>query len=442
MSRARTSSSALSRSKPSAARDTAACNPGVSRPLRKILGPGLITGASDDDPSGIATYSQVGAQFGYGLLWTLLFTYPLMAAIQEISGRMGSVTGRGIAGNLRREYPPLLGYVLVALLSVANTINLGADVGAMGAALQLLIAGPAWAYVCFFGLLSVLLAVFVRYTRYASLLKWLCLSLLSYVVCVFVVEVSWPQVVRGLLRPTLTVHADYVMAIVAVFGTTISPYLFFWQAQQEVEEGDPRGNGGRRRKSGHAEFKRIRLDTLVGMGLSNVVAICIIIAAAATLHPQGVTTIESAAQAAEALRRLAGPLTFVVFALGIIGTGLLTLPVLAASAAYAVGELLSWPVGLRQRPGGAKAFYAVIAVATLLGCLLNFTSVNPMRALYWSAVLNGVVAVPVMFAMMHMSARAAVMGSATLPRGLAWLGWAATAVMALTVIAMALSALR
>jgi Mn2+/Fe2+ NRAMP family transporter len=248
-------------------------------------------------------------------------------------------------------------------------------------------------------------------------------------------------VLHGFLHLSLSADADYVMAVVAVFGTTISPYLFFWQAQQEVEDGLQRG-GNQPRPTPRADFSRIHLDTLVGMGLSNLVAVCIVITAAATLHAQGITTIESAAQAAEALRKLAGPFTFAVFALGIIGTGLLTLPVLAASAAYAVGELLAWPVGLAQRPGGAKAFYAVVAAATALGCLLNFTSINPVRALYWSAVLNGVVAVPVMFAMMHMSSRATVMGQARLPRGLALLGWAATTVMGLTVVAMGVSALR
>ncbi|HEY2200890.1 MAG TPA: divalent metal cation transporter, partial [Solirubrobacteraceae bacterium] len=356
--------------------------------LRELFGPGLITGASDDDPSGIATYSQAGAQFGYGLLWTLIVTYPLMVAIQEISARLGHVTGRGIAGNLQRHYSPALARGLVGLLALANVVNLGADVGAMGAALRLLWGGPVLLYVAAFALVSVLVEIFTSYARYAALLKWLCLSLLSYVVCVFVVDVSWHDVVHSLLPPRLTAQSQYLMAIVAVFGTTISPYLFFWQAQQEVEE----RAAGRASRGESSEFTRIRLDTVIGMAVSNLIAVCILVTAGATLHRHGLTTIESAAQAAEALRAVAGRFAFAVFSLGIIGTGLLTLPVLAASAAYAVGELFSWPVGLNHRPGRAKAFYGAVAVATLLGGALNFSPVNPIRALYWSAVLNGVVA--------------------------------------------------
>jgi NRAMP (natural resistance-associated macrophage protein)-like metal ion transporter len=394
----------------------------------------LIAGASDDDPSGIATYSQAGAQFGYGLLWTLVVTYPLMVAIQEISARLGHVTGHGIAGNLQRHYPRALARTLVGLLALANIVNLGADIGAMGAAVRLLCGGPVLLYVALFALVSVLLEVFTTYARYAAILKWLCLSLLSYVLCVFLVDVSWQEVAVALVRPQLSAQRDYLMAIVAVFGTTISPYLFFWQAQQEVEERETH----RTRAAAPAEFRRIRLDTLIGMGLSNIIALCIIITAGATLHRHGLTTIESAAQAAEALRAVAGRFAFAIFALGIIGTGMLTVPVLAASAAYAVGELLSWPVGLNRRPARARSFYAAVAFATLLGCALNFSPINPMRALYWSAVLNGVVAVPVMLAMMHLSRR----GGTRLPRGLALLGWAATAGMTLAVVGLAFSALR
>jgi NRAMP (natural resistance-associated macrophage protein)-like metal ion transporter len=402
----------------------------------------LIAGASDDDPSGIATYSQVGAQFGYGLLYTLLFTYPLMVAIQEISARIGHVTGRGIAGNLRRHYPPWVARAVVASLAVANIINLGADLGAMGAALKLLAGGPALLYVALFGAASALVEIFTRYARYAALLKWLCLSLLSYVVCVFVVHVSWAQVGRALLRPPFEATPAYITAVVAVLGTTISPYLFFWQAQQEVEDAAQRPERATpTRAETRSQLSRIRLDTLIGMGLSNLIAACIVIAAAATLHPKGILTIESAAQAAEALRGVAGQFTFAVFALGIIGTGLLTVPVLAASAAYALGELLSWRVGLIYRARRAKAFYTAVFVATVIGGALNFTAVNPMRALYWSAVLNGVVAVPVMAAMMHMSSRREVVGAWTLPVGLRVLGWAATGVMGTTVLALLATAL-
>jgi len=405
-----------------------------------ILGPGLVTGASDDDPSGIGTYSQAGAQFGYQLLWTLLLSYPLMVGIQEISARIGRVTGRGIAANLRRHQPAGLARVLVGILAVANIVNLGADLGAMGAALKLLVAGPALLYVCLLGLVCMLLEIFVGYERYASMLRWLCLSLVSYVICALVSNVSWGGVARALVWPELTMHSGYAMAVVAVLGTTISPYLFFWQAQEEVERSrSAPGPVALRRGQAGAEFRRIRLDTWVGMGISNLIAVCIVIATAGALHVRGLTTIETAAQAAEALRHVAGSFTFAVFALGIVGTGLLAVPVLAGSAAYALGEIFSWRVGLAQLPHRAKAFYAAIVVATVLGCAMNFTPINPIRALYWSAVLNGVVAVPVMAAMMRLSTSAAVMGRFVLPRSLRLLGWAATLTMACAVLALLVS---
>lgn len=407
--------------------------------LLQIMGPGLITGASDDDPSGIATYSQVGAQFGYGLAWTLLFSYPLMAAIQEISARIGRVTGFGIAGNLRHHYPGWLSSTIVGLLLIANIINMGADLGAMGAALKLLISGPAHLYVVLFGLCSAALEIFTRYARYISILKWLCLSLFSYVICAFVVHVPWTEVAWAVVWPHLTAKPDYVMAIVAVLGTTISPYLFFWQAEQEVE--DEKEMPGARPlvrapDQARGAFSRIRIDTYLGMALSNVIAFFIVITTAATLHAHGATIIQTSAEAAEALRAVAGRFTFVVFAAGIIGTGMLTLPVLSGSAAYALGELLSWHVGLARRPFRAKAFYAVITVASVIGVGLNFTTIDPVKALYWSAVLNGVVAVPVMIAMMHLSMRRAIMAGFTLPLPLQIFGWIATMVMAVTVGAM------
>jgi NRAMP (natural resistance-associated macrophage protein)-like metal ion transporter len=412
--------------------------PGQSK-LLQIMGPGLITGASDDDPSGIATYSQVGAQFGFGLAWTLVLSYPLMVAIQEISARIGRVTGYGIAGNLRRHYPRGLSGFIVGLLLIANTINLGADLGAMGAALKLLIAGPVLLYVCLFGLFSASLAIFTRYARYVLILKWLCLSLFSYVICAFVVKVPWLSVGWAIIWPPFSLSSDYVMAIVAVLGTTISPYLFFWQAEQEVEDEKERPGARpliRAPEQAASEFARIGLDTYVGMAISNLIAFFIIITTAATLNAHGVTDIQTSAQAAEALRAVAGRFTFVVFAAGIIGTGLLTLPVLSGSAAYAVGELFGWHVGLARAPHRAKAFYAVIAAATAIGAGLNFTAIDPVKALYWSAVLNGVVAVPVMIVMMHLSMRPAIMAGYTLPLPLRLLGWVATAVMAVTVLAM------
>lgn len=410
--------------------------------LLKILGPGLITGASDDDPSGIATYSQVGAQFGYGLAWTLLFSYPLMAAIQEISARIGRVTGFGIAGNLRRHYPNWLTSGIVGALLIANIVNLGADLGAMGAALKLLIHGPVLLYVCLFGLASAALEIFTKYARYVAVLKWLCLSLFSYVVCAFVVQVPWAVVGAATVSPPLSLDPDYLMAIVAVMGTTISPYLFFWQAEQEVEDDKERAGSRplvRAPEQASSAFARIRIDTYLGMAFSNVVAFFIVVTTAATLHANGTTDIQTSAQAAEALRAVAGPFTFALFAAGIIGTGMLTVPVLAGSAAYAIGELFSWHVGLARRPLRAKAFYGVIATAIAVGVGLNFTAIDPVKALYWSAVLNGVVAVPVMVAMMSLSMRPAIMARFTLPLALKVLGWAGTIVMAVTVVAMAVA---
>ena len=407
--------------------------------LMEVLGPGLITGASDDDPSGIATYSQVGAQFGYGIGWTLLVTYPLMCAIQQISAEIGRVTGYGLAGNLRRYYPTSILYGLIGLLIVANTINIGADLGAMGAAVKLLVDGSALLYVGLFAIITVVLEIFVRYSRYVSVLKWLTLSLFAYVATVFVVKVPWAEVGIGLVWPHLSVTGAYLTAVVAVFGTTISPYLFFWQAEEEVEE-QKEGPGKEPlrqapEQAAHA-MSRIRLDTYIGMAFSNIVALFIVITTAATLHASGHTDIQTSAQAAEALRPIAGRFAFTIFALGIIGTGLLALPVLAGSAAYAVGEALQWPVGLARRPFRAKAFYGTIAVATAIGTALNFTSIDPIKALFWSAVINGVVAVPVMVMMMFMAVRGKVMGQFTLSLPLRIMGWLATAVMAAAAVGM------
>jgi NRAMP (natural resistance-associated macrophage protein)-like metal ion transporter len=407
--------------------------------LRDVLGPGLITGASDDDPSGIATYSQAGAQFGYGLGWTLLLTYPLMCAIQMISAQVGRVTGRGLAGNMRRHYPAWLLYPIVGLLIVANTINIGADLGAMGAALNLLVAGPVLLYVAVFSIVIVLLEVFVRYSRYSSILRWLTLSLFAYVATVFAVGVPWGEVARDLVLPHFAWSGSYLTVVVAIFGTTISPYLFFWQAAEEVE--DERENPEARPlvkapEQAPRELARIQLDTIVGMGFSNAIALFIMLTTAATLHAHGVKDIETSSQAAEALRPIAGKLAFAIFALGIVGTGLLAVPVLAGSAAYGVGEALNWRVGLAQRPGRAKAFYITIAVATFVGALLNFTPLDPIKALFWSAVLNGVAAVPIMAMIMLLASRADVMRKFALGIWLKGLGWLATAVMAAAAIGM------
>lgn len=407
--------------------------------ILRYLGPGLITGASDDDPSGIATYSQVGAQFGYGMAWVMLFSYPLMAAIQEISARIGRVTGQGIAGNLRQHYPAWLLQTIVGLLLLANIINLGADLGAMGDALELLVGGSAHLYVVAFAVACAWLEIFSRYERYVAVLKWTTLSLFAYVATVLVVDVPWGEVAVRVFVPSISLDQDAIVAIVAVLGTTISPYLFFWQSSQEAE--DERETPGakpliRAPAQGPAEIFRIRVDTYLGMGFSNLIGLSIIITTAATLHAHGVTNIETSAQAAKALLPIAGRFAFAVFACGIIGTGLLAVPVLAGSAAYAVGEVLGWPVGLARRPLEAKAFYGTIAAATLIGIGINFTPLDPIKALFWSAVLNGVIAVPLMVVIMVIAAEPKIMGRFILPRPLAALGWLATLVMAVTVLAL------
>jgi NRAMP (natural resistance-associated macrophage protein)-like metal ion transporter len=396
------------------------------------LGPGLVTGASDDDPSGIATYSQVGAQFGYGMLWTMLLSYPLMAAIQEISARVGRVTGCGISANLRRHYQQWLLHGAVALVLTANIYNLGADIGAMGAAAQLLVPARTWVYTLLFGIASLLLQVFIPYSSYVKYLKWLTLSLFAYVSTAFFVRISWHEVLRATLLPHWSWSRDYLTGLIAVMGTTISPYLFFWQASQEVEE--VKNNRGEKAlkqapRQAPAQLERIQTDTYVGMALSNLVAFFIILTSAATLHAQGQTDVATAAQAAQALVPLAGRWAAGLFVCGIIGTGLLAIPVLAGSAAYATGESFKWPVSLEKKPEQAPGFYMTIAVATLAGVGLNFLHIDPIRALFWAAVLNGILAAPLMAVIMHMAESTQVMDKFTIPAYLRAMGWAATAVM-------------
>lgn len=418
-------------------------NPGAnSKPkgFFRSLGPGLITGASDDDPAGIGAYSQVGAQFGFGMLWTMLLALPLMSAIQEISARIGRTTGEGIARNLRRHYPKWLSVPIVAALLFANILNIGADIGAMGASLRLLIGGPTLLYDVLFGAICVGGMMACSYKRYSSILKWLALVVLAYVATGFVVDVPWGAALKSTVLPTFDLSAGFLAALVAVLGTTISPYLFFWQASEEAEE--VRDNPGdkalkRAPEQVDAQFRRIRIDTYVGMFVSDAVGWFIILAAAVTLHAQGQTTIESAQQAAEALRPVGGSFAFLLFAGGIIGTGLLAVPVLAGSAAYAVGEELKQRVGIDYSPRRAPFFYIIIGLSTLIGVAINFSAINPIKALVWSAVVNGVVAVPVMVAMMLMVRNPKVMGDLS-RRGahLIWFGWLATAVMGVAVVLM------
>ncbi len=408
-------------------------------PLLKRLGPGLITGAADDDPSGIATYSQAGAQYGYGLLWTVLLTTPLMIGIQIVSARIGRVTGHGLGANIRDHFPPWLLHSIVGLLLLANTINIAADLGAMGSALALMVGGPSEIYVVFFALVSLTLQVFVPFPRYAPILKWMTLALLGYVATVFAVNVPWNEATLAVLFPRPQMRTDYIATVVAVLGTTISPYLFFWQASQEVEEqrATP-GHEPLREAPDQAEhhLERIKVDTYVGMMFSNLIALCIMLTTAATLHVQGVTSIETAEQAARALRPIAGDFAFLLFSAGIVGTGMLAIPVLAGSAAYAVAESRRWPIGLGLPLAEARGFYGILAAATLIGVALVFTHIDPIKALLWSAVVNGVIAVPIMVVMMLLAVKRDVMGAFVVKRRLLVLGWLSTAVMAAAVIAM------
>lgn len=408
----------------------------------KVLGPGLITGASDDDPSGIATYSQVGARLGYGMLWSMLFSYPLMAAIQEVCGRIGRVTGKGIAGCMRASYPRWLMVVVVILVVAANTFNIGADLAAMGAALKLIVGGSSLLYSLLFAAASTVLIVWVPYTKYVFYLKWLAPVLFAYVLTAFVVDVPWGEALRSTIIPTISFRADALASLTAVLGTTISPYLFFWQSSQEAEEVRTRPDEqALKRAPGQApkQLRRIRVDTYVGMAFSNLVAYFIIMATAATLHAAGSHNIDSAAQAAEALLPIAGSFAFLLFSLGIIGTGLLSLPVLAGSAAYAVSEAMHWPIGLQRKPLQARAFYAVLAAAMMIGLAMDFFSFNPITALFLSAIINGLVAAPLMAILMHMGSNPKVMGRFILPRSLRVVGWLATAVMVGIAVALVVS---
>ena len=417
--------------------------PGFSAIARRLrqLGPGLITGAADDDPSGIATYSQAGAQFGFSVLWTVVFTLPLMAAIQIVSARIGYVTRRGLAANIKSAYPRWVLLSVVGMLIVANTLNIAADIAAMAEALRLLVGGSPHVYAVTFGLSCLVLQVFLPYHRYVRWLKWLTLALLAYVAVAFTLKLDWLQVLHGMVRPTLPkdvgLHA-FILLIVAVFGTTISPYLFFWQAAQEME--DANGSDPHTQDEVRHHLRRIKFDTITGMTFSNLIAFFIILSTAATLHAAGITTIETSAQAAEALRPLAGDLTFVLFGLGIIGTGMLAVPVLAGSAAYAVAETAGWAgslsLVLSHKDAEGRGFYGVIAAATLGGVILVFTPMDPVKELFWAAVLNGIIAVPIMAVMMLLATNAKAMGGHAIGKRLRVLGWAATAVMAATVVAM------
>jgi NRAMP (natural resistance-associated macrophage protein)-like metal ion transporter len=405
----------------------------------QCLGPGLITGAADDDPSGIATYSQTGAKFGLETLWTLWLTYPLMVAMQYVSALIGRVTGAGLAQNIRKRYPAPVLYAIIAALFIANTINLGADIGAMGEAVRLLAGGHALVWSIAIAIVALVLIVAMSFQAYARLLKYLTLSLFAYGAVLFFVHIHWSDVARALVMPRVQWNNDYLTAIVAIFGTTISPYLFFWQASHEVEQ-QKHSSGEKPLKQApeqaQVQLRRVRVDTLVGMGVSNLVAFCIMLTGAAVLHAHGINDVDSASQAAKALEPVAGPWSFVLFALGIVGTGMLAIPTLAGSAAYAVAETFKWPRGLNMQFFQATGFYAIIVIGTVLGVLLNAFEFNPMTALYWSAVINGIVAVPLMVIIMLLSSSTTVMGRFTASTKLKWGGWLATVVMGLAALAM------
>ena len=400
------------------------------------VGPGVVTGAADDDPSGIATFTQAGAQFGTGLVWTVFLSLPFMIAIQLVSARIGRITGKGLAANLREHMPKPFLFAMIGLLVIANTINIAADIAAMGEALQLVVGGGQHFHAVLFGIVTVLLQVFVPYRRLAPILKWLTLFLFAYVIAVFLVQVPWGQVLYDLVIPKLQWSSAYWMMIVALLGTTISPYLFFWQASQEVEELRQRGRGIGTEAEVRKDLRRVKMDTYVGMFFSNAIAFFVMVLGAAVLYAGGIHDITSAAQAAQALRPLAGEFAFALFAGGIIATGLLAVPVLASSAAYAVAEAFGWPEGLERRWYEAKRFYAIIAIATLVGTGLDFTPIDPMKALYWSAVINGVVAVPIMVGLMLLSSKKEVMGSFTSGVKTRWFGWGGAAIMAVAVLMM------
>jgi NRAMP (natural resistance-associated macrophage protein)-like metal ion transporter len=407
--------------------------------LIKRLGPGVITGAADDDPSGIATYSQAGAQAGFGLLWTVVLTWPLMVAVQSVSARIGRVTGRGLAANMCRAFPQRVVLGLVLLLVAANTINIGADLAAMGAAMAMLAGGGQILFTFLFAILSVLAIIFIPYSRYVGFLKYLTFSLFAYVGVVFTAHIDWRAVGVGALIPKFALDRDTLMLIVAIFGTTISPYLFFWQSSQEVEDEEGDAEAGpltEKPEQAPRELTRIGWETAIGMAVSNLVAFFIILTTAATLNANGRTDIESTQQAAEALRPIAGDAAFLLFSLGIIGTGLLAVPVLAGSAAYALGEVRGWRIGLEHRFDEARPFYITIAMAIMVGVGMVLLPIAPFKALIWSAVLNGVIVVPIIGAMMIVASRRDIMGTFTANLWQRVLGWLTLVLMTAAAVGM------
>ena len=402
------------------------------------LGPGLITGVADDDPSGIATYSQAGAQFGLNMLWTMPLAYPLMAAIQIMCAQIGRATGKGLAANIKATFPPIVLKGVVVLLLIANTLNIAADVAAMGEVAELVSGFDRHIMTAAFVIGTLLLQVLVPYHRYVFFLKWLTLSLLAYAAVLFTIEVPWGEVALRTLWPKLTLNFSAATVVVGIFGTTISPYLFFWQASEEVEDMHAKRGVSLLQdpSAASAELRRIQWDTWSGMLYSDLTAYFIILATAVTLNVAGITDIETAAQAASALRPLAGDFAFLLFALGILGVGMIGVPVLAGSAAYALSEAMDWHSGLERRAKDARGFYGVIAVSVLAGLFIQYSPISPMKALFWSAVINGVVAVPLMVVIILIASRKSVMGAFKSSRHIVVLGWIGTAIMGLAAALM------
>lgn len=416
----------------------------IKRHPMSRVGPGLITGVADDDPSGIVTYSQAGAQFGLNMLWTMPLAYPLMSAVQAICARIGRVTGRGLADNIKRSFHPAVLFGVVFLLLIANVLNIAADVAAMGEVAELVTGLDRHLMTAGFVFASLLLQIFVPYHRYVFFLKWLTLSLLAYAAVLLTVNVPWGEVLLRTVWPQITFDASTAAVVVGIFGTTISPYLFFWQASEEVEDMNASATqetpgalplilDGRQAQS---ELRRISWDTWSGMLYSNITSYFIILATAVTLHTAGITDITTAADAASALRPLAGDFAFILFAVGIIGVGLIGVPVLAGSAAYALAETMGWKWGLERTVKQAKGFYSIIAISVLAALAIQYSPISPMKALFWSAVINGVVAVPLLVVILLLASKESVMGDFVAPRSLHVLGWITTGVMGFAAVWM------
>lgn len=401
----------------------------------RALGPGVITGASDDDPSGIGTYSSVGAKFGFAILWMALWLLPMMLAVQEVCARIGIVTNKGLSGVLLKHYRKKIVLAVVSILIIANVVNIGADLGAMAASLQMLVGGNFYLLAIGFAILIILCEIFIGYHKYVKFLKWLTLSVFAYVVTGIIINPDWSLIWKDVFIPQITFSKEYIFAMIAVFGTTISPYLFFWQTSEEVEENRTNGFNHKDKKVLHGRISQMRTDVSTGMILANVVFFFIVLTTAQVLFSHGITNIDSAEDAAQALRPFAGDWAYLLFAVGIIGTGLLAVPILAGSGAYALAEIMKWKEGLEMKFSHAKSFYTVIAVSVIFGLILNFFHINPIVALFWAAFLNGVIALPLLVVIMVVGNDAKIMGKETHPQWVKIFGWLAVAFMIVAILA-------